>query len=313
MKRMSIYIIILLLLFGVGCATGLSGKTKPNPSYIDSNPRTFSAEEAKTIIANFHNDPNLHYQAMTDVLFFQLKNENPLLAKVLGKLPEFQDGSSPSEAEALEDIVNFYNLNKGDFNKALQEMYKFGIPEIRQYCSPLQALFWLAEKEEFDEANNPLKYGVSDTDIMLLTKKAWGDMKGPRWKNFNEVTTRLNSPKLFDHYINSNIRYSYDPGSTTIPHSVFSNKVGDCDDVAGFGHYVLQKAGYNTFGRRAYNSRNDAHIGLGLKSKEDGKYYLVVDFKRFGNWMSGPYDSIIGIDRKLGYGTKYSGSQPFSF
>ena len=138
MKRMSIYIIILLLLFGVGCSTGLSGKTKPNPSYIDSNLKSFSEVEAKTIIADYHKDSNAHFQDMTDVLFFQLNQESPLLARELGRLPEFQDGSSPSDAEALEDIVNFYNLNKGNFDKAFQEMYKFGIPEVRQYCSPLQ-------------------------------------------------------------------------------------------------------------------------------------------------------------------------------
>jgi len=163
MKRMSIYIIILLLLFGVGCTTGLSGKTKPNPSYIDSTLRTFSTEEAKTIIANFHKDPNQYYQAMTDVLFYQLKQENPLLAKELGKLPEFEDGSSPSETEALEDIVSLYRLDKDNFDEAFQQMYQVGIPEVRQYCTPLAVLFNLAMSGEFNENNNPIEnYNLYD-------------------------------------------------------------------------------------------------------------------------------------------------------
>jgi hypothetical protein len=174
MKRMSIYIIILLLLFGVGCATGLSGKTGPNSSYIDSNLRTFSEEETKTIAANFHKDPNQHYQDMTNVLFFQLDQENPLLARELGRLPEFQDGTSPSDAEALEDIVSLRRLDKSNFDKVFQQMYEVRIPEVRQYCTPLAVLFNLAISGEFNENNNPIEnYNLYD-----FIRIGWG-YEGP--------------------------------------------------------------------------------------------------------------------------------------
>lgn len=224
----------------------------------------------------------------------------------------------PSETKALENIVNLYNLDKGRLNEAFQRMYQVGIPEVREYCSPLQALLWIAEKEKFDESNNPLSY-YGDTNIgriILLVEKAWGDMEGPRWKDIHEVAARLNSPELLDFYIDKNIEFSPAPWPTRTPRSVFSNKVGDCDDLANFGHLVLKKAGYKTFGRMAYNPDNlaDGHIGLGLKS-EDGKYYLAVDFRRGGNLMSGPYDSIIEIDRTLGYNSRprYNARESFKF
>jgi hypothetical protein len=191
MKRMSIFFIIVLLL-GVVCATGVSAKTKPNPSYIDLNPRTFSEQEAETITANYHKDPNTHYQDMADVLFYQLNQENSLLAKELGKLPEFQNGISPSDAEALEDIVSLYNLDKGNFENVFQQMYKVGIPEVRKFCTPLELLFNLAMMERYNENNNPIK----DYDLYDFTKKVWG--YGSPKGEFEEITSILNAPELID-------------------------------------------------------------------------------------------------------------------
>ena len=84
--------------------------------------------------------------------------------------------------------------------------------------------------------------------------------KGYRWKDFDTVVERLNAPELVDYYINDNITYKYAKGSTNSPEYVFSKRLGDCDDLAGFGDRPLSKAGYNTFGRRVYNGPGDAHI-----------------------------------------------------
>ena len=72
----------------------------------------------------------------------ELANTNSLLANELGKLPELQDGVSPSEETALIKMIEIYYDNQQAFHKAFEEMYKVGKPEIRKYCSPLQALFW---------------------------------------------------------------------------------------------------------------------------------------------------------------------------
>ena len=100
-------------------------------------------------------EPNLpfggnHYPSM----LIELAEKNPLLVQELGKLPELQNGFSQTEAHALRDIAELYNANQAHFEKAFNEMYKIGLPEVRKYCSPLQALYWLAESGELRENRN---------------------------------------------------------------------------------------------------------------------------------------------------------------
>jgi hypothetical protein len=91
----------------------------------------------------------------------ELSEKNQLLANELGKLPEFQDGISNPEIKALTELVSIYNKNQEAFDKAFDQMYQVGIPEARKYCSPLQALYWLIEDEQFENAENILqKYNL---------------------------------------------------------------------------------------------------------------------------------------------------------
>ena len=48
-------------------------------------------------------------------------------------------------------------------------MYKVGKPEVRKYCSPLQAIFWLSEDGHYEEMNK-----IIDTySLKQLISKAW--------------------------------------------------------------------------------------------------------------------------------------------
>lgn len=67
------------------------------------------------------------------------------MAEEIGKLPELLDGFSSEEDVALEIIVDAYRKNTTGFNDVFQKMNAVSIPSVRKYCSPLQALFWLAE------------------------------------------------------------------------------------------------------------------------------------------------------------------------
>ena len=71
---------------------------------------------------------------------------NPLLANELGKLPDLQNGYSEIENRALSTITIMYEQNMADFEKVFSTMYNVGLPTVRKYCSPLQALFWLASE-----------------------------------------------------------------------------------------------------------------------------------------------------------------------
>jgi hypothetical protein len=48
-------------------------------------------------------------------------------------------------------------------------MYQIGLPEVREYCSPLQAIFWLAEDDELAQDNSP----IFDYSLKKLLDQAW--------------------------------------------------------------------------------------------------------------------------------------------
>lgn len=156
-KQLVIHFKILIILASLvamlyGCAA-----TKPNLSIIDKSyipPRGIKADE--------------NFLAVKSILT-EISSRNELLAIELGKLPEFQDGVSMEELNGLRNIFRFYNENQSIFDEAFLNMFKIGIPEIRKYCSPLQALFWLAQDGQLNDDNNPL-VGYS---LEKLLTKAW--------------------------------------------------------------------------------------------------------------------------------------------
>lgn len=100
--------------------------------------------------------PNDPYQGSLPGSFYNLKKKNLLLATELAKLPEFQDGISESEKMALEKMGQLYMNDPDAFDAAFNSMYRVGKPLVRKYCSPLQALFWLAVDGNLTARNNPL-------------------------------------------------------------------------------------------------------------------------------------------------------------
>ena len=113
--------------------------------------------------------PNIPYPGRMSENFAKLEQWNPLLASEIRKLPEFQDGVAIQEEKALDDLVELYAENPKVFSNAFKQMYQVGIPEVRKYCSPLQALFWLAEdgKQAFFEDS------VSNCSLDKLLDNAW--------------------------------------------------------------------------------------------------------------------------------------------
>jgi hypothetical protein len=113
--------------------------------------------------------PNIPYQGTRPEPVKKIKLANPLLATELLKLPEMQDGVSAEEAIALETIAELYDNSPAVFDKAFDQMYEVGLPGVRRYCSPLQALFWLAKDNELTDDNNVLV----EYSLESLLAKAW--------------------------------------------------------------------------------------------------------------------------------------------
>jgi len=100
----------------------------------------------------------------------EIKEKNSLLALELAKLPELKNNISIKEVESLKNILTLYEIDPLAFNIAFDKMYKEGIPEIRKFCTPLQAFFGLSGKVQFSKQNNPLL----NYDLENFLNKAWG-------------------------------------------------------------------------------------------------------------------------------------------
>jgi len=212
----------------LGCAA-----TKPNISIIDEKYKSPRLAEA---------DQNF---LEAKVILNQISSRNNLLAIELGKLPELQDGVTNREKQALETLLDLYQNNPRTFDDAFSQMYQIGLPEVRRYCSPLQALFWLLEANEYAPEKSSLGY-----DLQTLLFRAWDFSEKDRWSNFKVVTDRLNAPELINFYERSQFRYSRGPRYSRgfrynmTPQEVFFGKTGHCEAITAFTVYCLGKSGY---------------------------------------------------------------------
>jgi len=122
-----------------GCTT--FGPTKPNTGYSGSKPQSL----------------------------VKLEQWNPKLGLEISKIPEIQDGISNSEAKSLDALTELYSQNPSGFDSTFEEMYQIGKPEVRKYCSPLQALFWLVEDGKTEDASKI----VQNYNLNTLLKETW--------------------------------------------------------------------------------------------------------------------------------------------
>jgi hypothetical protein len=144
--------VALTFLILLGCAA-----TKPNISIIDEKYKSPRVAEA---------DQNF---LQAKVILNQISSRNELLAIELGKLPELQDGVSNREKQALETLFDLYRIDPQTFDDTFAQMHQIGLPEVRRYCSPLQAIFWLAEEGE----PNSITTIIESYSLKSLLDKAW--------------------------------------------------------------------------------------------------------------------------------------------
>lgn len=217
-------IISFLSMLFFGCVTA-----KPNVSIIDQK---YAPSKA---------DKNSPAFLKAKSLLSAIPENNPILATELGKLPEFQDNVSSEEVSALEQIVKYYNTNHRKFDSVFSEMNKFGMPESRAYCSPLQAVLWGYMDGHFKEKDNPFKDYQGSVEFV---KPIWGRMEGERWNNFNKVASRIGgSVELMNHYLNQKYTYEWIPGVGSYPSEVFKKKSGACYEIALMAVKMMKIAG----------------------------------------------------------------------
>jgi len=107
----------------------------------------------------------------------QLSATYPELYEELFKLPDLQE-IDDKDREAIEDIA--YLALDPKYRPAFEAMLGEGIKEKRKYCTPLEALLWIAYDNEFDGYNPMRDYSLAK-------------LMGDAWKN---TTTSKNLGKV---------------------------------------------------------------------------------------------------------------------
>jgi hypothetical protein len=223
--------------------------------------------------------PNKPYSGPYPPNFDKLSNQNPLLARELGKIPEIQDGISEIDAMALERISYLYNQNQKHFNSVFKKMNDVGNANVRKFCTPLQALYWLALDDKLTQID------ISNYTLIGLLNHAWYnsgfeyDGTG-RWDDFSKVTERLNSPELVDYYVSRNFSYKKirlrSLNDYKNPHIIFNKKQGECWLYTSFCTYCLRKAGYQAHAITVFHNlrTRPSHVTCEYIDK-DGKEYIL--------------------------------------
>ncbi len=234
----------------------------------------------------------------------------------LERLPEIRDGVSEEDLEALSDICSLY-VTSPESRETFELMIETGIKISRKYCTPLQALLWLAYDNEFDK-HNPLK----DYSIEKLLNDAWKNTaisenyRSNKWQDFNEVVDRLNSPKLVEIYLQDNFTYSYtrgEPEGVKSAEQIFNDKKGACYDHALFAGYCLKKNGYDEVSglcvryERIHMGYFHGHIVLVFQDTKDSLYYTVDNWG--GSKVHGPFES---IDEAAEYSVREQGLESYA-
>ena len=224
--------------------------TGPNLSFVYQIPaiREQLSEEQLRSLRKYEVEVTENRKEAYD-LFTEFYQENPELAEELGRIPDYADNKiSDKDLEALVDIRDYYFESKNPkIKEAFSKMLDVGIKDKRAYCSPLEALKWVAGKHEFKEGSelyidDPLdKY-----HLLWLLAFAWDFREEEKWGDFKRVTNRLNSPELVAKYLQDNIAWKFHKGKIPwLPTRFFRIKRGDCKDYANFATYCLRRAGYD--------------------------------------------------------------------
>ncbi len=204
----------------------------------------------------------------------KLSTKNPLLAVELRKLPELQDGISANEIIALKKLIELYNNTSTVFDSAFDQMYKVGKPNVRKFCSPLEALFWLMEDGKFDLA----KESIMDYDLKWLLIYAWADKKHKRWSNYNSVVERLNNPRLIDYYQVWNFEYKLSGAKIRRKGRswhLFKTRKGECRDYTAFSVRCLRKAGYEARAIRVASPSGLFASHIVCEYRDNNKLYII--------------------------------------
>jgi len=260
-----------ILIFLFGCATS----TRPNISVLYQIPEL--QNQLPLLPAGSKSVAMGPLPSEVQTLFQQLYSLDPGLALEVGKLPEFQDEVGKKQILALSRFTQLISNAIPKEKSNLENLLKVGKPEVRRYCTPLQAIFWLLEKNEYNPKESPLNCNwPSKIFLNALLTNGWDFSEKDRWKDYKVVTDRLNAPELVDYYEKRRFIYVFRNDNVGRPYWLFKTNRGQCADVTAFTVDCLKKGGYKAWNYDVVSPRGRSfpfhHV---TRFVMDGKHYIM--------------------------------------
>jgi hypothetical protein len=200
----------------------------------------------------------------------QIENLDHSLFTEIKHLPDYKEEISGNQLLALKRLHDIRKNTSTEQIKNLESFLQIGLPTKRAFCSPLQAVLWILEKENDDQI---LTYSLPN-----LLSKGWIFTEQNRWSDYEVVTNRLNAPEIVDYYERVRFRYQSKRGKknakTGEPKKIFSRNEGNCADTAVFSAYCLKKAGYKTYVKNVHPSSRGWHAVCFF---EDNNTKYIID------------------------------------
>lgn len=310
------FLVVILII--TSCAYTRKTPTLPNISIIDPTYKTIDPAQIATLnkVQNLLNT---------------LSTCNPTLAHELGKLPDLHDGISNEEIGAIRVLIDLYKMGASNFDKVFEQMYKIGLPDVRKYCSPLQAFFWMAYDSDIEEIKKQLNVCLTElpidrdwpflesyeTEYLLPNDWHFSDQK--KWSDPKSIIDRLNSPELLEYWLMQNFKYDWDRFNPRRAHNApqsaektIRRKKGVCHDAAYLAYVCLKRAGYDVTTLNVWYSKQATRGGGGhavcvikMKQIDEDVYYIVGDTNAPG-FIVGPIESIKAAAKRIAkiYGVK---------
>jgi len=206
------------------------------------------------------------------IAFQRLFGVQRTLALEAGRLPAFQREIKEREVVALVRFTDLFENAAPEQKTNLESLLRIGFQQSRRYSSPLEAILWTLERDDYDR-NKP----ILQLPLEKLLDVAWDFSDRRRWEDYEAVTDRLSAPELLNYY--QRIRFVYESKSgkrdafTGDARGLFASNVGNCYDHADFAAYCLEKAGYKTSVVGVHPSQPRYHVVCQFEA--DGKSYFV--------------------------------------
>lgn len=252
---------------------------------------------------NFLREPDSYSQELFSNYLCEIREISPELEEELKILPDFKLVET-KDVEGLEDIVILAGNPK--YGKVFDWIFNEGIRDKRKYCSPLEALLWIAYDEEFYGDNPTPYFGYNMVKFAWRRSSTSRYYKSQKWQDYGEVIYRLNSPSLVSIYMEDNIAYDSDEliriqqghgARVANPTETFKRRKGVCNEQARFALRCLLANGYkyNDFEHHkdraacviSAQSRDDPIGHDTCLYVENGAFYIIDN-----GLIRGSYDSV---------------------